>query len=133
MKKAMDLYKKIMIADDDSSILDVVSSMLEFAGYEVVHSPTAALPLQPGLPDLFLLDIWIDGVDGREVCRRLKNDTATGHIPVILFSASKGIGHSALLAGADDFLEKPFQMTDLLEKIENLLTAEHTDDSGAAL
>lgn len=118
----MNTQKNIMVADDDMSILDVVGSMLEFAGYEVVHSNTADLVLSnPTLPDLFLLDIWINGTDGREVCRKLKENAGTSNIPVILFSASKGIEGSARAAGADDFLAKPFHMTDLLQKIEDLL------------
>lgn len=112
-----------MVADDDMSILDVVGSMLEFAGYTVTHSNTAELVLSnPKLPDLFLLDIWINGTDGREICRQLKQNTTTKDIPVILFSASWGIEQSAREAGADDFLAKPFHMTDLLEKIEGLLS-----------
>jgi CheY-like chemotaxis protein len=111
-----------MVADDDMSILDVVGSMLEFAGYEITYSDNADLVLSnPKLPDLFLLDIWINGTDGREVCRKLKEQNETSDIPIILFSASKGIERSALEAGADDFLSKPFQMTDLLQKIEDLL------------
>ncbi len=111
-----------MVADDDMSILDMVGSMLEFAGYEVTHSDTAELVFSNrATPDLFLLDIWINGTDGREVCRKLKQNADTSEIPIILFSASKGIERSARDAGADDFLAKPFQMTDLLQKIENLL------------
>lgn len=118
----MNPVKYIMVADDDSGILDMVGSMLEFAGYRVMHSATATLALTPQqLPDLFLLDIWIAGTDGREVCRRLKQQEATSHIPVILFSASRGIEDSARRAGADDFLAKPFHMTDLLQKIEDLI------------
>ncbi|WP_118951757.1 response regulator [Taibaiella helva] len=118
----MNAPKQIMVADDDSSILEVVGSMLEFAGYRVIHSPTAAMALTPQqLPDLFLLDVWIAGTDGREVCRQLKKQEYTRDIPVILFSASRGIEDSARRAGADDFLSKPFQMTDLLEKIEDLI------------
>jgi len=112
-----------MIADDDSDILDMVGSMLEFAGYQVTHSPTVEMALSArNPPDLFLLDIWIAGKDGREVCRQLKSNQQTSHIPIILFSASKGIERSAREAGADDFLTKPFQMTDLLQKIERLIS-----------
>ena len=111
-----------MVADDDRSILDMVGTMLEFAGYEVTHSDSAERVLSDAYrPDLFLLDIWINGADGREVCRLLKENAATKHIPVILFSASRGIERSARDAGADDFLAKPFHMTDLLQKIEDLL------------
>lgn len=118
----MEPLKYIMVADDDSGILDMVGSMLEFAGYRVLHSSDVAMALAPQqLPDLFLLDIWIAGTDGREVCRQLKNQERTRAIPVILFSASRGIEDSARSAGADDFLAKPFQMTDLLQKIEGLI------------
>jgi CheY-like chemotaxis protein len=118
----MSTDKNIMVADDDMSILDVVGSMLEFAGYRVTHSSTAELVLaNPKFPDLFLLDVWINGTDGREVCRQLKQSAATKDIPVILFSASRGIEQSAHEAGADDFLAKPFHMTDLLQKIEDLI------------
>lgn len=119
----MSMHKNIMIADDDPGILDVVGSMLEFAGYTVTHSNTAELVFSaPRLPDLFLLDVWINGTDGRAVCQQLKQNPETKNIPVILFSASRGLEQSAREAGADDFLSKPFHMTDLLQKIEDLLT-----------
>lgn len=117
----MNPVRNILVADDDSGILDMVGSMLEFAGYNVIHSDTAHMALSPQqLPDLFLLDIWIAGTDGREVCRLLKQQEHTKDIPVILFSASRGIEDSARQAGADAFLAKPFHMTDLLQKIEDL-------------
>jgi len=115
-----DTKKKIIIADDDAGIIDAVSIMLEMAGYDVVTTLNGGmlLNLQPGqYPDLILLDIWMSGEDGTEICRALKANEATRQIPVILFSASKEIEQSAFAAGADDFLAKPFEMNDLLNKI----------------
>jgi DNA-binding response OmpR family regulator len=113
--------KTIMIADDDPAILDAVGILLEFEGYDVKSSPNGAelLNMQTSLPDLVLLDIWMSGSDGRDICRYLKTNPGTSKIPVLLVSASKDIERSAMEAGADDFLEKPFDMTVLLGKIES--------------
>ena len=115
--------RTIMVADDDLSILECVKLMLEFEGYTVQTTPmgNSLLTLQE-LPDLILLDIWMSGVDGREICKLLKADPKTSHIPVLLFSASTKLCLSASEAGADDYLEKPFEMDDLLRKIAKLLT-----------
>lgn len=112
--------KKIIIADDDPGILDAVGILLEFEGYEVCGTPngTILLNITDELPALVLLDIWMSGVDGRDICRQLKQQPGTCNIPVVLLSASKDIELSALESGADDFLAKPFEMADLLEKIE---------------
>ena len=108
-----------MIADDDPGILDFLSIMLAYDGYEVscTLNGAALLKLNNELPDLFLLDTWMSGVDGREVCAYLKQNESTKKIPIIMISASKDVEQSALLAGADAFLEKPFEMTDLLAKV----------------
>ena len=112
--------KKIMIADDDPGILDAIGIMLEFEGYEVESIPNgdALLTMETGFPDLLLLDIWMSGNDGRDICKYLKQKVDTSNIPIVLISASKDIEHSAIEAGADDFLSKPFEMNDLLKKIE---------------
>jgi len=112
-----------MIADDDPGILDAVGIILEFEGYEVKSTLNGLtiLNMEDNFPDLLLLDIWMSGADGREICRTLKQQPATCKIPIVLISASKDIEQSAMDAGADDFLEKPFEMDVLLQKIENQL------------
>jgi DNA-binding response OmpR family regulator len=115
------MSKKIIIADDDPGILDAVGIMLEFEGYEVECRPdcTALLNMESEseFPDLLLLDIWMSGTDGRDVCRYLKQKESTSKIPILMISASKDIERSAIEAGADDFLAKPFEMDHLLQKI----------------
>ena len=112
--------KKIMIADDDPGIVDAVEMLLEFEGYEVMSTVdgTTVLDMKGELPDLLLLDIWMSGEDGRDICRKLKHEPITKNIPVIMISASRDIEASALAAGADDFLAKPFEMDELLKKIQ---------------
>jgi CheY-like chemotaxis protein len=114
----MDKPKKIMIVDDDPGIVDAIVILLEYEGYEVTsaYNGVAALTMQD-LPDLLLLDIWMPGTDGREVCKQLKEKDNTRELPIIMISASKDIEDSALAAGADDFLAKPFEINDLIEKV----------------
>lgn len=111
-----------MIADDDPGIVDAVEMLLEFEGYKVSSTVNGAtvLDMTEELPDLLLLDIWMSGEDGRDICKKLKSIPLTKNIPVIMISASRDIKESAMAAGADDFLAKPFEMDELLRKIESL-------------
>jgi DNA-binding response OmpR family regulator len=115
--------KKIMIADDDPGIVDAVEIILDFEGYQVSSTVNGAtvLAMQNEFPDLLLLDIWMSGFDGRDICRELKHKQDTCSIPIIMISASRDIERSAYEAGADDFLAKPFEIEDLLGKIKKHL------------
>jgi len=114
--------KKIMIADDDPGIVDAIEAILEFEGYQVTTTTDGAdvLDLKDDLPDLLLLDIWMSGEDGRDICKKMKQLEATRNIPVIMISASRDIKNSAMAAGADDFVAKPFEINELLDKIKRL-------------
>lgn len=116
----MNSTKKIMIVDDDEGILDALSMMLQYKGYEVstCKNGNTILEMKKDFPDLLLLDIWMSGIDGRNVCKQLKQKDQTKTIPIIMISASKDIERSAIDSGADGFLAKPFEMTELIQKIE---------------
>lgn len=112
--------KKILIVDDEPSIVDSLTMLLEDFGYEVISTINASATkdmLKKG-PDLILLDIWMSGWDGRDICKYLKSNKDTKNIPVIIISANKDIVAIAKEAGADDFIAKPFRMEDLLAKVE---------------
>ena len=111
-----DTKKKILVADDNPAILDALKIMLEEEGYEVETTVDGATvqDIKEPLPDLLLLDIWMSGIDGRNVCKLLKSSAATKHIPVIMISATKDIEQIAKDSGADDCVSKPFQMEYLL-------------------
>ncbi len=114
-----------MIADDDPGILDVIGLILEMEGYEVSKTVNGAtlLEMETELPDLLLLDIWMSGTDGRDICKKLKEKENTSKIPIVMVSASKDIEGSAIEAGADDFIAKPFEMEDLLAIVQkNILS-----------
>lgn len=113
------MKKKIIVADDDKDIVAVLTMMLEEAGYEVrstANGHTAQM-VRDFLPDLLLLDIWMAGVDGRDVCKYLKSQKLTKHIPIIMISANQDIKKIAREAKADDFIAKPFDMDKLLAKV----------------
>lgn len=114
------MKKKIIIAEDDVDILFTINFMLVEAGYEVELSASGRFILEGtyDVPDLYILDKRIPDMDGLEVCRQLRLRPESRSIPIIVISASPRFGPQALRAGANDFLEKPFQMYQLLELVE---------------
>lgn len=115
--------KKILIADDDPAILDATKMLLELEGYTVdttVDGETI-YKMEKEYPDVLLLDIWMSGQDGREICKYLKKNPLTQSIPIIMVSASRDIMTSAKESGADDFLAKPFEMDELLSKLKKYI------------
>ncbi len=114
--------KKILIIEDDIGIREAMQIMLEDAGYEVETSVNAQIvqDVDMELFDVLLLDIWLSGVDGRDICRQLKNQERTKRLPIILCSANKNTMKIAYEAGADDFIAKPFEMSELITKIEKV-------------
>lgn len=113
-----------MIAEDDPSIQKLFSIILQREGYEIqLSSDGKVLYEKPDpLPHLFILDRQLENSsDGLEVCRYLKSRDATRDIPVIMISATPEIGVLAKRAGAEDFLEKPFSITSLLEKVKKFI------------
>src|ERR1700730_678309 len=105
------MKKHILVIDDNAAILDVVQEILTLAGYHVQTSLTGTClhALESGLPDLILLDILLQGEDGRELCQQVKGREQTRHIPVILFSANFAANESIAACGADGFLPKPLR------------------------
>ena len=114
------IKKRILIADDDPAIVDSLTVILEEFGYDVNSTGDGrqVYRIKNDLPDLLLLDIWMSGIDGRQICNDLKRENVTKGVPIILISAGRDIKKSANESGADDYLEKPFTMDDLLKKVE---------------
>jgi DNA-binding response OmpR family regulator len=116
--------RRLLVVDDEPDILEFLQIILEEEGYEVVTSDKGEYLEQlhnGGLPHLILVDVLLSGKDGREIVKYLKNQQETKHIPVIMFSAHPSAEETARQAGADDFLAKPFEIDELLEKIARYL------------
>lgn len=119
----MTAKKKILIVDDDAAINEALQFILEDAGYEVITALNSnkVTTMMKQQPDLVLLDIWMPGKDGREVCKDLKSDITTKDIPVVMISATPEIQAISKESGANDYIIKPFEMKKLLAKVEKFI------------
>ena len=118
--------KKILVCDDDQGILEMLELILEDEGYQVVIEPksvNALKRIEQETPDLILLDIWMPVISGDQILRSLKSDTEKAKIPVLMYSASTDGKVIAKAAGADGYLEKPFDIEILLANIDDLIEA----------
>ncbi|HMQ32976.1 MAG TPA: response regulator [Chloroflexaceae bacterium] len=114
----------VLIVDDTPANLTVLSTILSREGHRVRPALSGELALraaQKAPPDLVLLDIQMPGLDGFEVCRRLKADAATAHVPVIFISALEDALDKveAFRAGGADYITKPFQIEEVLARVEH--------------
>ena len=121
------LRKKILIVEDEESLLKLESILLTSKGYEVrgVANGKAALEaVAEEAPDLILLDIMLPEIDGFEVCRRIKENPATSSIPIIMLTAKKSREDMARgeSVGADWYITKPFKSAMVIETIQRFLT-----------
>lgn len=116
--------KKILIFDDDKTILDIATIIFEESGYEVGISETShdiIDRVSQFQPDLILMDNWIPNIGGVEATKLLKNHEEFKKIPVIYITANNDINALAESAQADDYIAKPFNLDDLEEKVAKYL------------
>ncbi|MDA3901896.1 MAG: response regulator [Desulfuromusa sp.] len=120
------MQKKILIVEDEESLLKLESILLTTKGCLVQGATTGLAALEAvaaEAPDLILLDIMLPGLDGFEVCDRIKKNPDTRHIPIILLTAKKAPEDIARgeEVGADQYITKPFKSALVMEAIEQLL------------
>jgi two-component system, OmpR family, response regulator VicR len=119
------MTKKIVVVDDQLDMLKLIKPMLSRKGYEVETDQTGAIldHLENQLPDLIILDINLQIMDGAEICKRLKTEVKTRNIPIILISAVMDLPKISKECGAEGYLAKPFTGNDLISKVQTLLQA----------
>ena len=116
---------KVLVVDDERAVRDSLRRALELQGYEVdlANDGSEALARLEtnGQPDAVVLDILMPGIDGLEVCRRIRQEG--NEVPVLMLTARDAVGDrvAGLDAGADDYLVKPFALDELLARIRALL------------
>lgn len=120
---------RILVVDDNADLLQMIRMLLEErGGHEVILSAEGADGLakaQANPPDLAIIDVMMPGMNGYELCRRLRQNPATAQIPIIVLTArgQPVDRETALASGADDYIAKPVTMAELLERVNRLLTS----------
>jgi len=120
------MNKRILVIEDDPASLRLVGYSLQHEGYQVLTAPNGLEGLRKARneePDLIVLDVMLPGIDGFEICHRLRTDPKTAQLPILMLSAKgreidKATG---LKVGADDYMSKPWPRSELISKIAAML------------
>jgi DNA-binding response OmpR family regulator len=120
------MEKKILVIEDDPATSRLVDYSLRHEGYQVISASNGLEGLRKAIsesPDLVILDVMLPGMDGFEICHRLKSEPATAQLPILMFSAKaqeidKDTG---IKVGADDYLTKPAAPSEIVSRVEKLL------------
>lgn len=115
------MNKTILVCDDDQDILEMLVLVLETYGYNAVaesSSPNLFNAIKKEHPGLVIIDLWMPLMSGDEVVKQLRKSPETEHLPVIVISASINGKETADNAGADHFISKPFDIVNLIDKVE---------------
>jgi len=126
----------VLVVEDEKDILDVLDFNLRQAGFRVLKTTDGAEGLrlaQSERPDLIVLDLMLPGMDGKEVCRRLRQQESTRHLPVLMLTAlasetDRIIGFEL---GAEDYLTKPFSPRELVLRVQAIIRRTHDDEENA--
>lgn len=114
--------KNILVIEDNKEVLDGILELLKYCGYNSTGSidfnDEILEKYKTGHFDLLILDVMLSGKDGRDLARKLKNMEGANNIPIILISAYTNMEESIRESMADDFLQKPFGLEELREKVE---------------
>ena len=115
--------RKVLIVEDDPHIQDIFKIIFKSHGYEIecIDRGEMIADVKNIAPDVIILDKQLPGISGISVCKGLKENQETRNIPVIMISAFSGAKDAAIAAGANSYIEKPFNMHIILKKVSELL------------
>jgi diguanylate cyclase (GGDEF)-like protein len=124
---------RILVVDDNQDNVEIIATRLRFRGYEIIEASDGKQALsiiKHKTPDLILLDVMLPDIDGYEISRRIKNDTALPFIPIILVTARDSTQDkvAGLDAGADDYLTKPINFPELEARVRSMLRIKRLQD-----
>ena len=129
---------RILIAEDDPTLREVLRMQLELEGYDVLEAcdgREAVDAAHEHMPDLLLLDVMMPNMDGHEVCRSLRSSFTTRHIPIVMLTARTETKDklSGLEGGANDYVTKPWDKRELMLRVRNVLEWSHQQRSASPL
>jgi DNA-binding response OmpR family regulator len=125
------MAEKILVVDDEQEIRNLLDHFLKDQGYKVVLASDGNLALKLAAeenPQVIILDIKMPGLDGLEVCKLLKDKEQTRLIPIIVITGFEDNKMEALNRGADDFVNKPFDMAEIAVRVKSALRIRHLTD-----
>ncbi|HZR41550.1 MAG TPA: response regulator transcription factor [Ktedonobacteraceae bacterium] len=117
---------KVLVVDDEDHIIELIQLGLRYEGFQVESASDGEQAInlaQRTNPDLIILDVMMPGIDGLEVCRRLRSNPTTSDIPILMLTAKDEVSDRilGLQTGADDYVTKPFDFYELLERMKAIL------------
>jgi DNA-binding response OmpR family regulator len=121
------MNEKILVVEDDPISLRLIQYTLQHEGYQVLSAPNGLdgmRKVREEEPDLVILDVMLPGIDGFEICHRLRAEPQTARLPILMLSAkAQEIDRdTGLKVGADDYLAKPASPSEIVKRVESLLT-----------
>lgn len=121
------MVKKILVIEDDPATSRLLEYSLKHEGYQIINATNGLDGIRKALneaPDLIILDVMLPGMDGFEICHRLRSETGTAKLPILMLSAKaqEMDKNTGLLTGADDYLIKPVAPAMIVSRVEALLT-----------
>ena len=122
---------KVLVVDDERQIRDLLGEFLEREGYEVFLASAGEEAIELAerkIPHAILLDVKMPGIDGIEVCKRLKAEPKTQFIPVIMITGYVDNKMVAIESGADDFVNKPIDLVELAVRVKSILRIRYLTD-----
>jgi CheY-like chemotaxis protein len=122
------MANKILVVDDEVAVRSLLKDFFTPLGYEVITAADGTEGLASAVeevPDVILLDVMMPGIDGMEVCRRLKANEGTGAIPIIMMTGVIGVALAATLTAPDDLVLKPLMLPELLARVQSIIAVGH--------
>lgn len=120
---------KILLIDDDLDLLTILKTTLVRKGFDVHAQDSwdgSSEIINFFKPNLIILDVFLSGLDGLDICKKIKKSPYTKNLPVLIISGFPWISQSAIYEfGANDFIAKPFEVNDLLKKIHKIFNRKH--------
>ena len=129
------MTKKILVVEDDPASMRLTQYVLQHHGYEVltaINGLDGLKKAQTEGPDLVILDIMLPGMDGFDICYRLRQETATADLPILMLSAKarEADRETGMKVGADAYITKPTDPDDIIKKVEELIQKRAAQKAG---